>query len=401
MGVVILGDLFQFPEGSAATNRVYTYAKGLQEYNVDIDVVCFGNDYVAETEGVADGIPFYYPFGQKQRNPSFWVRRWQTVRKYVKTYILLKKINKRSPIDAIIGYSNFTRTHVFAFVLAKLFRTKLLNECNEHPLRYFQQTFWKRKQGQLKCFIETAVADGVICISQYLVDFFKQRGVKDERLFLLPSTVDNTRFQKAGGNPLPDPYIGYFGSLTFERDNIDLLIRAFAKISPAHSNVRLVLGGFCSEGERKKIDRLIAELGIAEKVQILQYLSRQEITRYITHAGILVMVRSKDLQSDASYPSKLSEFLATGNPVVAVKVGDVPLYLKDGVNAFLAEPGNVAEVAGKLDFILRNDEEAKQVGQRGFELTKTTFHYNFQVGRMLDYIASLNNEKKMLEKAIV
>ena len=77
MQVVILGDLFQFPEGSAATNRVYTYAKGLKEWDVNVHVVCFGSDYVTQKHGVFEGIPYDYPFSQQKRHSYFLVRRWQ------------------------------------------------------------------------------------------------------------------------------------------------------------------------------------------------------------------------------------------------------------------------------------------------------------------------------------
>jgi hypothetical protein len=39
MSVVIFGDVFTFPEGNAATNRVYTYAKGFIENGIDVHVI--------------------------------------------------------------------------------------------------------------------------------------------------------------------------------------------------------------------------------------------------------------------------------------------------------------------------------------------------------------------------
>lgn len=400
MGVVILGDLFQFPEGGAATNRVYTYAKGLKECGVNVYIICFGNDYVPQRGGVIEGIKYDYPFAQQKRNKNFLVRRWQTAMKYSNAYAFLKRISKTEKIDAIISYSNFTLTHIYASFLAKRFGAKLLNECNEHPLRYYQKGLWKKRQGLAKNFVEAYVADGIICISDYLVNFFRQHGVKEEKLFLLPSTVDPSRFVSTGVSPMNKPYVGYFGSLTFERDNIDLLIKAFAKANPFHPDVFLVLGGFCTVEEKRKIETLIDSLKIKDKVRLLQVLTRLEITQYITHASLLAMVRAKDLQSDASYPSKLSEFLATGKPVVAVKVGDVSKYLTDNVNSFLVEPGDVDGLAKKIDFVLTNHEQAKQVGQNGYELATTTFHYHFQAKRLLDFIRHLRKEKTAVKQQV-
>jgi glycosyltransferase involved in cell wall biosynthesis len=222
-----------------------------------------------------------------------------------------------------------------------------------------------------------------------LVDFYKNKGFDPVKLFLVPSTVDPIRFIQNGEKPFPNPYIGYFGGLTFVRDSIDILIRAFAKISDDHPEVHLILGGFCSEKEKIQLKDLITQLNIANKVHKLEYLTRQEITRYITHADILVMVRANDLESQASYPSKLTEFLATSKPVVTVNVGEISDYLTDNVDAFLVEPGNTEALAYKLNYIYSNYETALNVGHRGKELTNTIFNYNFQAKRMLNFIKSL------------
>ena len=47
MSVVIIGDMFSFPEGDAATNRVLTFAKGFLENGQKVHVICFGNEYIA------------------------------------------------------------------------------------------------------------------------------------------------------------------------------------------------------------------------------------------------------------------------------------------------------------------------------------------------------------------
>jgi glycosyltransferase involved in cell wall biosynthesis len=258
-------------------------------------------------------------------------------------------------------------------------------------MRYYQRSAFKKIQGTLKYRIEASMADGITCISPFLVEFYKQNGVKEKKLFLLPSTVVASRFQKIGEKPVTEPYVGYFGGLSFERDNIDLLIKAFAQVSNRHVGVRLVLGGFGDEQDREKIRHLINELNIGNRTTLLELLPRQEVTRYITHADLLVMVRRKDLLSQASFPSKLSEFLATANPVVAVKVGDVSSYLTDNENAFLVEPEDPGAMAEKLDYVLTNYDHAQKVGRKGHELTTSVFSHNYQVKRLLGFIDSLKN----------
>jgi len=389
MSIVIFGDIFTFPEGDAATNRVHTYAKGFIENGIKVHVICFESLYNSAGNGQINEIAFYHPFGQIDRSKYFLVRQYKKILKYLNTIKLFSHINKEEKIIAINICTNLLLTHLFSWFLAKLYNSKLIIEANEHPLRYFQNSALDKRLGVTKFRIETYLCDGMFCISHFLIEFYKNNGVKDHKLFLVPSTVDPERFSVISKNPNGKRYISYFGSLTFKRDSVDTLIKAFAQISSYHNEIQLVLGGFCSETERKQIVDLIEELNIQNQVKLLGYLKREEIIAYISHAHILVMVRSNNQESSASFPSKLSEFLASSKPVITVNVGEIPLYISDGVNAFMVEPESATALAEKLEYVLSNYEIAKQVGQKGKKLTDTVFNYNFQAKRMFEFISSL------------
>ncbi|HMG66135.1 MAG TPA: glycosyltransferase family 4 protein [Chitinophagaceae bacterium] len=391
MSIIIFGDLFSFPEGGAATNRVYSYAKGFKENGVNPYVICFSSEYTTVDEGAIDGIPYFYPFAQRKRSPYFIVRRWQTLQKYFRAYRLTRRINKNDRLIAINSWSNLLVTHIAAWFFSKACKTKMIIECNEHPLRLHQGSAFNKKFGKIKANMEAVLCDGMLCISRFLVDFFEKRGVSKKKLFLVPSTVDPFSFSQNGSTPVPGKYVGYFGSLSFKRDNVDLLINAFARFNSSFPGVRLILGGFYTPVGKKQIVEMIETLGIGSSVQVLDLLSRKEILRYITNADILVMTRSKDLESDASYPSKLTEFLATGKPVISVNVGEISDFLIDKEQAFLVAPGDVQALTEKMLFVFNNYEFARQVGQRGKELTGGIFNYNYQAKRMIGFINSLNN----------
>lgn len=390
MSIVIFGDIFSFPEGDAATNRAHTYAKGFMENGITVHVICFESRYNSAGDGQINGINYYNPFGQISRSKYFISRSYQRILKYFKTLRIFNEINKNERIIAINICTNLFLTHLFSWFISKLYRSKLIIETSEHPLRHYQNSALNKRLGILKLYIESYLCDGIFCISHYLINLYKYKKIEDRKLFLVPSTVDPARFSKIGRNPIGKPYIGYFGSLTFSRDSLDTLIKAFAQVCNYHSKIQLVLGGFCSEIERGKIIDLIAELNLQNRVQLLGYLRREEVITYISHARILVMVRSNNQQSSASYPSKLSEYLASSKPVITVNVGEIPLYITDGINAFIVEPENADALAKKIEYVLSNCDLAKQVGLKGKELTDTVFNYNFQAKRMLEFIDSLN-----------
>ena len=103
MAFIIFGDSFTFPEGNAATNRVYTFARGFSENGISTHVICFQNEYVDNCNRVTGGIKYYHPFNQTKKSNFFIVRRWLKFLKYFRAFILVREINREEKIIAISG----------------------------------------------------------------------------------------------------------------------------------------------------------------------------------------------------------------------------------------------------------------------------------------------------------
>lgn len=390
--IIIFGDTFTFPDGNAATNRVYTFAKGFQENGIESFVVCFRNDYVEKVFGSVDGIHYHHPFNQTKRSTSFLIRRLVKLNKYIRAFRTIRSINKNHKIIAINLWTNRIGVQLYVFILGLMFKTIIVHEHSEHPLREFQRPILKKIWGESKSFIGTRLCDGIFCISQYLIDFYKRRNVKEGKLLLVPSTVDSERFNNTGISPLSCNYIAYCGSLTIQKDGVNILIDSFSKIADEKADIDLVLiGKGDSAFEEDAIRKQTVQLNLESRVHFLGQLSRTDVPAYLVGAKILALARPTSIIADAGFPSKLSEYLSTGKPVVVTKVGEIPLYLKDNENAFLAEPDSSDHFASKLRYVLDNYAHAQDVGVNGKKLAETIFSYRFQAIRMVDFIRSLNS----------
>lgn len=390
MVFLIFGDTFTFPEGNAATNRVHTYAKGFSENGSGVYVICFASKYDSPDDGILDGIHYYHPFGQKIRSKYFIIRRWHNFVKYLKTLRLIWKIHKTDRIIAINTWTQLLTTQFYIYLIAKSLRVKLISEHSEHPLRNYQGSCARRIRGEIKSYFDASMCNGIFCISKYLIDFYKSRGFDANKLLLVPSTVDNSRFQINYKPPFTFQYILYCGGLTLKKDGVDILIKSFAKIAGKYPDINLVLIGKGDPETNEIILKGIAvDLKINERVIFLGPLSRNDVPAYMINAKILALARPTSIVADAGFPSKLTEYLACGRPVVVTRVGEIPVYLKDNENAFLAEPDSEQAFANKLEFVLKNYTFALEVSEQGMELTRTVFNYNYQAKRMLSFINSL------------
>jgi len=75
---------------------------------------------------------------------------------------------------------------------------------------------------------------------------------------------------------------------------------------------------------------------------------------------------------------------------VVTAVGEIPEYLSDGENAYIAEPGNVTSFASKMKYVLDNYDEAIKAGRKGRDLAFSVFNYNIQAKRIIQLIGSLS-----------
>jgi len=384
--IIIIGDSFTFPDGNAATNRVYTYARGFIDSGVKSHIVCFRNDYLDSHAGVVNGITYYYPFRQPSRSPYFLARRWHNILKYYNTVRILKEIRKDHAIIAIIAYTVRMPTFLYAWLLSLIFRTNLMLERSEHPLKEIKHRT-ALLAGYIKTFIEANLSNGIICISDYLRKFYRSVGTKEKKLLIVPSTVDFTRFEGNFVSPFDFRYICYCGSLTYTKDGVHILLESFSRITGKHPDVRLVLIGKADTPEdEQSLKALATRLVIDQKIYFTGVLSRDLVPGYLCNAEILVLSRPRSIIADAGFPSKVTEYLSTGKPVVVTRVGEIPLYLTDNVNAFLAEPDDIDDFANRMDYVLSNYQSSLKVGIKGRELVASTFSYRYQSKRIIDFL---------------
>ena len=105
----------------------------------------------------------------------------------------------------------------------------------------------------------------------------------------------------------------------------------------------------------------------------------------LVNAEALVLARPDNIQAQYGFPTKLGEYLLTGNPVVVTSVGEIPLFLKDDVNAYLAKPGDVKEIAYKIYESLTSGK-ARLIGEAGKQTALESFNSDVEADKILKFI---------------
>lgn len=216
--------------------------------------------------------------------------------------------------------------------------------------------------------------DGLFVISTCLRDYFIENGVSADKVHIVNSIVDLSRFDGLVKQQ-SEPYFAYCGNGNNKKDKVDELIKVFARVAARHDDIQLWIIGPTKQVYKEEQDnvQLVHELELDGRVIFTGVKPAVEIPQMMVNATALFLTRPDTLQNRAGFSTKLGEYLASGNPVVAAGVGDIPLYLKDKENAFVYTPGDFKAVEDAMEYILANPAESKCIGGAG----KETAHKNF------------------------
>ncbi len=232
-------------------------------------------------------------------------------------------------------------------------------------------------------------ADGLVAISTYLKDKFDKVSGGDFPVVLIPVSVDIGKVFASSADfhhPARIFYAGSFG----EKDGVENLIAAFERSAGKFPGIELILTG---EGMRERVDWIERRIGsspLKEGISYLGFLPDEKYFDLLSDCDILCVVRIQSDFADRGFPFKLGEFLASGRPVIASRVGDVASYLTDKENAVLVEPGSIDSISGALQFLLGDQEKALSIGQAGRRVAENRFDSRLNGRRLLDLITDLN-----------
>ena len=399
MKILFIRSLNPFYETGASANRFVGLLKGLLEKNVQVTMVVTGG-YNNPQEYKLGGKVKQYPnlevhYTTTLFNYNVWLRR---INKFVLNRFI-KIINTsrlKSFFKGEFDYVWLTKDEdiLFAFnQYANLIKGKTLIELNEfNDVHRGQGTTGNKLQMQRAIASEKIFNQSVgeidcfAVMTKTLIAHYSKMAKNDAKFLHLPMTVETERFKNISNTiQYKKPYVAFTGTFNNAKDGVDVLIKAFAKVVNKYPDLNLYLAGFYHyDVDIQK--KLIADYGLNDRITYLGILDKEQIPAFVCNATVLVLSRPDSHQAQGGFPTKLGEYLATGNPVCVTKVGEIPNYLEDGVSAFMAIPGNVDSFADAMDRALSNPEEAKKVGANGKKVAETNFSTDVQTKRLVEFL---------------
>ncbi len=302
-------------------------------------------------------------------------------------YLYRHKITSGSNILLI----NLTRAHyiVYLKLIAAIVGFKLILMRSEYPRPIMEPSFsTKIYRLVLEKWI-FKLFDGFILMTTALEQYFCKLKRDDVPTTLIPMSVDLSRFNIAPTKQFDFEYIAYAGSLSSQKDGLDVLLNAYNKVAAHDKEIRLVIIGDTSQKQHYQSLQTIVQKfprKVINRIIFTGRIDKDQVPHYLMNAKILALARPDSIQAQGGFPTKLGEYLATGRPVVVTRTGEIPLYLHHGQNALLCEPGNVDDFANKLRWALENYDHACRIGANGRIIAETVFNSRIQAKKLSTFL---------------
>lgn len=149
------------------------------------------------------------------------------------------------------------------------------------------------------------------------------------------------------------PLLVYIGRLK-KYKRVDLAIRAMATLLTNHPTLRLTVAG---KGEdRTSLEKLATQLGVANRVDFLGYVTEEEKFKLLKKATLHLMPSSKE-----GFGISILEAAQLGTPTVGFNVPGVSDAIRHNQTGVLAN--NYTEFVTSIDQLLTNDRSRQTMGK--------------------------------------
>lgn len=374
--IIIYVGNFDFPFGNASGKRVYGNGKllsylGYQVIFVGMSRKAVENVRLEAAKKEYDGFEYYnfsYPKG---------IIQWCDYKSILKEFIIWAE-GRKGQTAAIICYGS---PRISQFIIeitkwGKKNRIKVISDCVdwlESRTGNFLFDIAKTADTYYQKAIANKRVDGLICISSYLQGYYKAAGkttiVIPPLSTYIPEKIENKENKTItfvyAGNTFRNEEVKDRSAL---KDRVDKMMDILKLLK--ERGVKFILFYYGADKE----NYLTA---FPEQKEIISYLedsinfcghcSNNIVVETIKNSDFTLLVRDKKKSTMAGFPTKISESISYGTPVITTRTSDIDNYLQDGEMAIFIDQDDLKKSAEIIE---------KKVRQKAYEQMKQKCAFN-------------------------
>lgn len=276
---------------------------------------------------------------------------------------------------------------------------------NEIKLIYDVHEYWpynwgsKFKNKQIKYLIEYVVklyekyvisfCDFIITVSNPLKGYLQMqnRYKQIEVIYNSPSLSNHVASPFTKESIL----LCYEGRLRFEEGLITIIELLYKLMN---KGVKLFIVGEAKGKEKIYIEKSIKEKGVEGAYIETGWLPYEKVHANIAKADIGLILTDKTKASLVSGPNKLFNYITCGLPIVSVDYPEMRSIIKKYQCGILINKINVETVLSAIEYLMKNPEKAKEMGERGRKAAEIELSWQHQGDKLLKIYQEVINKNK-------
>ncbi|MGA9292741.1 MAG: glycosyltransferase family 4 protein, partial [Ignavibacteriaceae bacterium] len=215
-------------------------------------------------------------------------------------------------------------------------------------------------------------ANAFISLSSEITSEFKKYGIGVEKIYEIPNPVDQDIFCKVHDEekkkikaklnfPINKKILIYTGRLVYEK-GLPFLLKVWNEIQKNNDDLFLVLvgsGGDFAYSCEKEIKEYVKENQLENGVIFTGKVDVKRIHEYLKSADIFIFPTERG----EGLPNSVLEAMACGLVIVTNPVSGISDVVKDKVNGFLMEKGNVEQYCNYINMLNKDEHLLNEISR--------------------------------------
>lgn len=314
------------------------------------------------------------------------------------SYRTIHKVIMERNIDVIMLYSVIS-TGLPAVSLSKKFNIPLVFR-NIDMLHCLMPNRIKQKVVK---FLERMVypeTDKILTLTPRYAEYLINLGAVKARLKMLPFPVDIDLFRRSIDSSevrqkwnldKKDEIIVFIGNL-YKFSGLTDFIYQFPEVIRQIPKAKLLIVG---DGDlRPKLERVIAELGVRDRVSITGWQPFHTMPQYINLANICINPYPVSGDMKDLFCAKVIQYLACGKATVSSSLPGMTTMLP-GESCGIVYVDSAIDMAREAVLLLKSPERREQLGQAGFNYVRQTHSSDKLLLQLEEYLTEAVQENKV------
>ncbi|MBN1414607.1 MAG: glycosyltransferase [Bacteroidales bacterium] len=375
----------------AAAQHSKMICKALANCGNDVIVLnkkgVFSKEMKIDPEGYYENIRYVYATGSALRQDNFVFRNLEKMTIVFRELSKIVSIHRKKSINIGIVYNRFILNILIYRIIARILNFPLVLVYVENRSGISDLSVKRERLNHIiyDRFVFNFV-DGALPISTHLTGFIS---ILKPTLPLLhlPGSSDFDKINAVTFSRNSEiPYFLYCGHLGY-LPVIKFIIHSFQMVNHEKAELVLVVNGGASD--KNELLNFISHIQKKSKIIILSDLPEEELYyRYKNATALLIPIRD-NYQDISRFPYKVSEYVASGRPIITTNYGIIREYFRDNETAFIADDYTTSAFSEKMNMTIENPKLANKVGTAAREKLQKYFNYRSHEDRLNNFLKSL------------